>query len=114
MLGKLYLDCPLMWQKRARSLEPAQRRSKRRAFHLRDVIGVIQAHRDQLRRRDRQRDFHFREFSLLTGWFNVDPIRFGQNLDIFVANFAVGKFSARSESAKRPHASISLRWPQNR
>ena len=56
MLGKRDLDRAFVRQERSRRLEPDQRRAERRPLHLRDVIGVIQANRDELARRDRQVD----------------------------------------------------------
>ena len=59
MFGKRDLDRAVVGQKRSRRLEPDQRRAERRAFHLRDVIGVIESDRDELARRDRHIDLQF-------------------------------------------------------
>ena len=46
----------LVRQKGSRRLQPDQRRAERSAFHLRDVVRIIQSDRDELARRDRQID----------------------------------------------------------
>ena len=48
MFGKRNLDRAVVGQKRRRRLEPDERRAERRAFHLRDMIGVIETDGDEL------------------------------------------------------------------
>jgi len=103
MLGKRELDLATVRQERTRRFEPNQRRPERSPFHFRDVIGVVQADRDQLRRRDGKIDIELGELSDFTGWLDVDPIWLCQNLDIFATDFPVEEFVARFKSAERVH-----------
>ena len=54
MLRKRDLDRAAVGKERRGRLEPDQRRAERRALHLFNMIGVIEADRDELARRDRQ------------------------------------------------------------
>ena len=94
MFGKRDLDRAVVRQKRARRLKPDQRSAERRPLHLRDVIGVIQSDCDEFRGRDRHIDLQTRERQYLAVEFNLEPIRFPQDVHVVAAHFAVEKMVA--------------------
>ena len=93
MFGKRDLDRAAVRKERGRRLEPDQRRAERRALHLLNMIGVVQAHRDELARRDRQIDLEIA--SGRTRSSNSRPSQYGplQDVNGIAAHFAVEKFA---------------------
>src|SRR3954468_20123728 len=96
-------DCALVSQQRTGCLEPDQRRPERRPFHFRDVVGIIQTDRDQLRWRHRHTDFNPIEFRRQTARFRADPKWLFQTADFVAYDFAVEKLSVGLKSAKSAH-----------
>ena len=79
MLGKCDLDRAAVRKERGGRLEPNQRCAERRALHLLDVIGVVEANRDDLARRDRQIDLEIAQRQDPAVEFDPEPIRFRQD-----------------------------------
>src|SRR4029077_8664987 len=75
MLGKRYFDHAVMCQQRARRLKPNQWRADFSAFHLRNVIRIVQSDRDQFRWRDWNIDLQTRERQYFARWLNLKPVR---------------------------------------
>src|ERR1019366_7916834 len=79
MLGKGDLDRAVVRKKRAWRFEPNQWSAERRPFHLRDVIGVVEPDRDQLRRRDWKIDIYICELCYFACRGDVDPKGVGEH-----------------------------------
>ena len=75
MFRKRDLDRAAVRQEGGGRLEPNQRRAQRRALHLLDVIGVIEADRDELARCDRQIDLEIAPAEWLPS--NSTPSQYG-------------------------------------
>src|SRR5437867_934306 len=69
------------------------------------MIGVIEAHRDDLARRDGQIDLEIAKQYRAAFEFKAEPIRLLQDVNGITAHFSVEEFAVGNEAAKCAHGS---------
>src|SRR5205814_9555232 len=84
-------------------LEPDQRGAERRPFHFRDVIGIVQADRHELARRDWNVDLQFPQGNSRARKIEVKPVRLCEHVHLGSAHFAVQEFLTESEATENSH-----------